>query len=58
MRTVHQRFEVATPAVFGVQRLPVRAQRSNDVLVPDYLPILEEVQVDGAPFEVDGVHGL
>jgi len=41
-----------------MQRFPICAQRSNDALVPNYLSFFEEVQVDSAPLEVDGVHGL
>ena len=58
VRTVHQGLEVAAPAVFGVQAFPVRAKWSQDSLVPDDLPVLEEVKVSSATLEVDGVHGL
>ena len=58
MRAVHQRLEIPTPAIFGVQRLPVRPQRGQSRLVPDYLACLEKVQIDGASLEVDRVEGL
>ena len=41
-----------------MQAFPVRAQRSQDTLVPDDFPVLEEVKVSGATLEVDGIHGL
>jgi len=58
MRAIDQRFEVATPPVFWMQAFPIGAKRGKNFFVPDYLPILEEIQVYGTPFKVDGVHGL
>jgi hypothetical protein len=53
MWAIYQRFEITTPTIFGVHIFPIRAQRSKGFFVPDYLPILEKVQVDGAPFQVN-----
>jgi len=58
MRAVHQVTEVAAPAVLWVQRFPVQPQRLNDRLAPDDLAVFEEVQINGAAFEVNAVHGL
>jgi len=58
MRAIDQRFEVATPSVLWMQAFPVSPNWSQDSLVPDYLPIFEEIQVYGTPFEVEGVHGF
>jgi len=58
MRTINKRFEIASPAILGVQRFPISTQRREDALVPYYLPIPEEVQVSSAPLQVDGIHGL
>ena len=49
VRAVYQALEVAAPAILGVQALPVRAQRSQDALVPDDFAVTEEVQVHRAP---------
>jgi hypothetical protein len=53
MRAIHQGFEVSTPTVLRMQTFPVSTQRRKDALVPYYLPILEEIQVDGASFQVN-----
>lgn len=45
---INKRLEVTTPAVFGVQGLPVCANRSKDCLVPNDLSILEKIQIYGA----------
>ena len=58
MGTINKRLEVTTPPVFRVQELPVLTERGNYGLVPDYLTILEEVQVYSATLEVNGIHGL
>jgi len=58
MGTIDKRFEIASPAIFGVQSFPISTQRREDALVPYYLPIPEEVQVSSAPFQVNGIHGL
>jgi hypothetical protein len=55
MGAVHQGLKVAAPAIFGVQSFPISTQWRKDALVPYYLPILEEIQVDGAPLQVDRV---
>ena len=58
MRAVNQRLEIPAPAIFWVQSLPISAERRKDDSVPYYLPILEEVQVDGAALEVNRIEGL
>ena len=58
MRAVHQRPEVPAPAVLWMQRLPISADGRNYFFAPDDLAVLEEVEIDGAPFQVDRVHGL
>ena len=49
VRAVQQGFEVAAPAVLGVQGFPVSAYWSQDCLVPDDFAVLEEVQVHRSP---------
>ncbi len=41
-----------------MKRLPVRAERRENRLIPNDLAVFEEVQVYGAAFEVNTVHSL
>ena len=41
-----------------MKRLPVRAERRKNRLIPNDLAVFEEVQVYGAAFQVDAVHSL
>ena len=41
-----------------MKRLPVRAERGKNRLIPNNLAVFEEVQVYGAALEVDAVHSL
>jgi hypothetical protein len=58
MRTVYKIGKVSAPTVLGVQRHPVGTQRRKGFLIPNYLAVFEEVQVNSASFQVDAVHGL
>jgi len=58
MRTVHQIGEIPTPTILWVKTFPVRPKRRKNRLIPDDLAVFEEVQINGAAFEVDAVHGL
>jgi hypothetical protein len=50
MWTVYKIGEVSAPTIFGMQGHPISTQRRKDFFVPDYLAVLEEVQVNSAPF--------
>ena len=41
-----------------MKRLPVRAERRKNRLIPNDLAVFEEVQVYGAAFQVNAVHSL
>ena len=50
---IHKTFEIASPSVFGMKRLPISAEGGKDRFVPNDVAALEEVEIDGASLQVN-----